>query len=71
MIYLMNVTFIINNMELDREQFVKYLCEYIDEYNLAPYLRNVLPNYTVLQNVMHHPVRIAREIGLNVTVKHH
>lgn len=54
----------VNDKELTRDELIRYLCEYITDNELEDKIRNLLPQYTVLQNVRHHPVRIALEIGL-------
>ena len=57
-------TYNIDGKELTRDQLIRFLCVYIDEHNCADQVRNILPNYTVLQNIRHHPVRIALELNL-------
>ena len=57
-------TYNLDGKELTRDELIKFLCEYIDEHDCADQVRNILPNYTVLRNVIHHPVRIALELNL-------
>ena len=56
-------------MDMTRDELIRFLCEYIDEYQCADKVRNILPQYTVLRNVMHHPVKIAKELGLLYEIK--
>ncbi len=54
----------VNGKVLTRDELIRFLCEYITDNKLEGKVRNLLPQYTVLQNVRHHPVRIALELGL-------
>ena len=58
--------YLVNESEMTRTEFVDFLCDYIEENDLADKLGNILPQYSVARNVNHHPVRIAREIGFEV-----
>lgn len=54
----------VQDKELTRDELIRFLCEYITDNGLEDRICNLLPRYTVLQNVRHHPVRIALELGL-------
>ena len=59
-----------NTLELTREELIQFTVDFIYDNELEGSLRNLLPNYTVEENVRHHAVRILREIGFEVASYH-
>ena len=55
---------------LNRKEFEAYVEWYITQKKLIGKLRNLLPQYTIDQNIKHHPLWIAIEAGISVEIIH-